>query len=86
MTRDLPSLEEPWPGTACPDCGEELRIVGFCAVCFEHSMQAHEVLEAEPDNLKAILGLSTIAVQEHRPEEAIALADTPAALPAWDRA
>jgi tetratricopeptide (TPR) repeat protein len=34
-----------------------------------------EVLEIEPDNLKAILGLSTIAVQEHRPEEAIALAD-----------
>ena len=47
VTRDLPSLEEPWPGTACPDCGEELRIVGFCAVCFEHSMQAQEVLEAE---------------------------------------
>ena len=35
----------------------------------------HEVLEAEPNNLKAILGLSTIAVQEHRPDDAIALAD-----------
>ena len=34
-----------------------------------------EVLLAEPNNVKAILGLSTIAVQEHRPDEAITLAD-----------
>jgi tetratricopeptide (TPR) repeat protein len=35
----------------------------------------NEILEVEPNNLKAILGLSTIAVQLHNPEEALALAD-----------
>lgn len=38
----LPSLEEPPPGTCCPRCAEELRIEGFCASCFEASLQAHE--------------------------------------------
>ena len=34
-----------------------------------------EILEAEPQNIKAMLGLSTGAVQMHKPEEAIAWAD-----------
>lgn len=38
----LPSLEEPWPGTTCPACGDELRIVGFCASCYEAAMVAVE--------------------------------------------
>jgi len=42
MTRALPSLEEPPPGTACESCGLELRIPGFCPECFEHAMQARE--------------------------------------------
>jgi len=42
MTRDLPSLEAPDPGTVCDRCGEELRVMGFCAECFEHSLQARE--------------------------------------------
>ena len=40
--RDLPPLDEPPSGTACASCGEELRIVGFCAPCFEASLQARE--------------------------------------------
>ena len=46
MTRNLPSLEEPEPGTACEGCGRELQIVGFCAACFEDSMQEREQLIA----------------------------------------
>ena len=46
MTRDLPSLEEPAPGTACEHCGLELRVEGFCPECFEHSMQEREQLIA----------------------------------------
>ena len=46
MSRDLPSLEAPEPGTACEGCGRELRIVGFCAACFEDSMQEQERLVA----------------------------------------
>jgi len=42
MTRALPSLEEPPPGTACESCGLELRVPGFCPECFEHAMQARE--------------------------------------------
>ena len=42
MTRDLPSLEEPAPGSECPDCGEPIRVERFCAPCFERSMQARE--------------------------------------------
>lgn len=38
------------------------------------------VLEREPDNLKAILGLSTIAVQLHDPQRALELADRALAL------
>ncbi len=42
MTAPLPSLEEPAPGTTCPVCGEEIRVMGFCPVCFERSLQASE--------------------------------------------
>ena len=42
MTRPLPSLEEPAPGTCCPHCSEPLALVGFCAMCFEREMQARE--------------------------------------------
>ncbi len=44
----LPSLEEPAPGTTCPACGEEIRVLGFCPSCFETSMQERErLLEAQ---------------------------------------
>ena len=42
MTPALPSLDEPEPGTCCQRCAEPLRIVGFCAPCFEASLQARE--------------------------------------------
>lgn len=38
----LPSLEEPEPGTCCDRCGEPLRLVRFCAPCFERAMRARE--------------------------------------------
>ena len=44
MTRALPSLEEPAPGTHCPHCNRPLRIEGFCAPCFEESLQVREQL------------------------------------------
>ena len=47
MTRDLPSLEAPEPGTACEHCGREQRVVDFCAVCFEESRQERERLVAQ---------------------------------------
>lgn len=47
MTRDLPSLEEPEPGTACDHCGRELRIENFCAACFEDAMQERERIVAQ---------------------------------------
>lgn len=40
----MPSLEEPPAGTTCPRCGEELRVEGFCAVCFERELQAREAV------------------------------------------
>jgi cytochrome c553 len=42
MTVRLPSLEEPWPGATCGTCGDELRLVGFCASCHEREMQPLE--------------------------------------------
>jgi hypothetical protein len=42
VTGPLPDLEAPPAGTECPDCGEQLRIAGFCASCFERSMQDRE--------------------------------------------
>jgi tetratricopeptide (TPR) repeat protein len=39
-----------------------------------------ELLQSNPENLKALLGLSTIAVQLHEPEKAIELADKALAL------
>jgi len=47
VTPALPSLEEPDPGTACESCGRELRLIGFCAPCFEDSMQEREALVRE---------------------------------------
>jgi len=29
------ALDAPAPGTVCPRCGEQLRIVGFCGACAE---------------------------------------------------
>lgn len=46
MTLPLPSLEAPAPGTVCAECGCEVRLEGFCAVCFERSMQERERLIA----------------------------------------
>jgi hypothetical protein len=44
MTPALPSLEEPEPGTCCPQCAEPLRLSApaFCAGCFELAMRARE--------------------------------------------
>ncbi len=48
MSAQLPSLEEPAPGTTCPTCDQPLRIEGFCATCFERSMQEQErLIEAQ---------------------------------------
>lgn len=38
----LPDLEAPPDGTTCDDCGQELRITGFCVVCFERAMQERD--------------------------------------------
>ena len=37
MTRALPSLEEPAPGTHCPRCNRPVRLAAplFCAPCFD---------------------------------------------------
>ena len=44
MTPDLPSLEEPAPGSKCPDCREPIRLAAptFCASCFEKAMRQRE--------------------------------------------
>lgn len=46
MTRALPSLEAPAPGTVCEHCGEEVRLSApsFCASCFERDMEERERL------------------------------------------
>ncbi len=38
----LPDLEAPPPGTACEQCGEELRVSGFCSVCYEQQLEDRE--------------------------------------------
>lgn len=45
--RDLPPLDEPPAGTTCARCGEELRIVGFCASCYEREMSKLEAIERQ---------------------------------------
>lgn len=42
MTQPMPDLEAPPLGTECPDCGEELRITGFCATCYEQQLEDRE--------------------------------------------
>ncbi len=44
MTPALPSLEEPEPGSVCPDCLEPIRLAAptFCASCFEKAMLHRE--------------------------------------------
>ncbi len=37
-----PSIEEPDPGSCCPDCGCPIRVVQFCPDCYERSMQERE--------------------------------------------
>ena len=52
--KDLPSIEEPSPGTICPNCGEELRIENWCAPCFEESLQVREqVVQADLDEARS---------------------------------
>ena len=55
MTRALPSLEAPPSGSTCDTCGEEIRILGFCASCYDHAMQEHELanLQAELDPMRS---------------------------------
>jgi transcription initiation factor IIE alpha subunit len=47
VTPALPSLEAPPHGTTCPACGEELRIVGWCATCYEREMVKLEAIERQ---------------------------------------
>jgi len=44
MSGPLPSLEEPEPGSKCPDCREPIRLAAppFCASCFEKAMRQRE--------------------------------------------
>jgi hypothetical protein len=44
----LPDLEAPPPGTECEQCGEELRVSGFCPVCYERQIEERErLIEAQ---------------------------------------
>jgi hypothetical protein len=57
----LPSLEEPKPGTCCPNCGREVALAEpiFCGACADHDRLRDDPLRLEETRL--ILALAAEA-------------------------
>lgn len=46
MTRDLPCLDAPALGAACPRCSEPLVLVGYCGACLWDGAAEAQLAEA----------------------------------------
>jgi hypothetical protein len=57
--RVLPSLEEPEPGSFCGDCGEPIRVAGYCGRCAEHEHRRDDPLRLE--EMRTLLQLAGAA-------------------------